>query len=106
MRVGETSEGQLKQAPKEKEKKSNKKYPKMSRWTHEENVLYKRFLRQNSRKFTHNCSKKFLKFEKMSYEIGSKTPNQCRSHHQKMIIKFKTIQNIILGRVYEEGSEV
>lgn len=31
----------------------------------------------------------------MSIFIESKTPNQCRSHHQKMMTKFGTIQTII-----------
>lgn len=31
----------------------------------------------------------------MSEHIISKSPGQCRSHHQKVLRKYKTIENII-----------
>lgn len=31
----------------------------------------------------------------MSHFIQSKNPEQCRSHHQKMVLKHGSIQNII-----------
>ena len=34
---------------------------------------------------------------KMSSEIKGKTSAQCRSHHQKMIKHYKTIEGIIAG---------
>ena len=43
--------------------------------------------------------KAFNLFVKMSDFIESKTPNQCRSHHQKVIKKFKTIEEAIKNYV-------
>ena len=95
-----------KPAHESKAKKNTQKQPKISRWTPEENVLYLRFLKHNQDKFTGKCPKKFLKFERMSFEIESKTPDQCRSHHQKMMMRYKSVENIIRGRVPGEESEV
>jgi hypothetical protein len=39
--------------------------------------------------------KKSGKFIKMANFIGSKTENQCRSHHQKMLLTYKSIENIM-----------
>jgi len=36
--------------------------------------------------------KAFNLFVKMSDFIQSKSPNQCRSHHQKVMKKFKTLE--------------
>lgn len=33
----------------------------------------------------------------MSSFMGSRTPKQCRSHHQKMFRKFNTVDEIIRG---------
>ena len=44
----------------------------------------------------------------MSKAVKTKSPTQCRSHHQKMLIKYETYENIIDGleKLYNGVSEV
>lgn len=41
----------------------------------------------------------------MSEHVKSKNSTQCRSHHQKMLAHYKTIQNIIRCLSYEEPED-
>ena len=34
-------------------------------------------------------------YDKLSAFIGSRSPSQCRSHHQKMFDKFKYVSKIV-----------
>jgi len=55
-----------------------------------------RFLKINEERFKNiKQLKKKKNFEKMSFFMASKDANQCRSHHQKMLMKFKSIPGIL-----------
>lgn len=65
---------------------------KIKRWTKEESQLYENFIEMYADIFNDPSSKRVTKiFIFMSKYIGTKTPSQCRSHHQKF---FKKIQNL------------
>ena len=73
-------------------KKSKKKH-----WKPQENSKYVQFLRENMSLFEKNREdKRLMKINiLMSNYVKSKNSNQCRSHHQKMLAHYKTIENII-----------
>lgn len=57
---------------------------KIKRWTHEECRMYEEFILHHSAVMNDSSVKRTEKiFLSMSEFIGSKTPSQCRSHHQK-----------------------
>lgn len=78
-----------------------KKAPKLSNvgrliWTYEENAGYLRFLEANCELF--RCYRKrrhFKVFCLLSKEIRTRTINQIKSHHQKMLKKHLTIEAVI-----------
>jgi hypothetical protein len=74
-------------------KKSKKKH-----WKAHENRKYVEFLRNNMSLFERNREDKRLMRINilMSNHVRSKNSTQCRSHHQKMLAHYKTIDNIIL----------
>ncbi|CAD8113287.1 unnamed protein product [Paramecium sonneborni] len=57
---------------------SKKIQKKAGHWNKEEHESYLRFLEENA-----NHSKGHRLFKRMSQIIGTRTPSQCRSHHQK-----------------------
>lgn len=63
-----------------------------TRWTMEEDLMYMRFLMMNKKFFecenTRRTGKVFMHLSKMMN--GARTPNQCKSHHQKMQMASKT----------------
>ena len=67
-------------------KKTNEK---IKRWTKEEGQRYDKFIEMHMEIFSDtNKKKRGTKiFLKMSKFIGTKTPSQCRSHHQKFYKK-------------------
>lgn len=74
---------------KTKQSKNTDLYSK--KWTVPENILYARYLKTHMSQMNNRKKKKCGKFVKMANFIGSKTENQCRSHHQKMMLTFKSI---------------
>jgi hypothetical protein len=36
----------------------------------------------------------------MSDVVESRTPSQCRTHHQKMLLRYGSIDSIIVGQSY------
>jgi hypothetical protein len=74
-------------------KKSKKKH-----WKPHENKKYVDFLRNHMELFEKNREdKRLMKINiLMSNHVKSKNSTQCRSHHQKMLAHYKTIENIIL----------
>jgi hypothetical protein len=68
-----------------------------SLWKLEENVAYMAFLNKNSHLFESNWhQRKSLKINVlMSKIIKTRSPAQCRSHHQKMMKYHQSIPNII-----------
>ncbi|CAD8112526.1 unnamed protein product [Paramecium sonneborni] len=57
---------------------SKKIQKKFGHWNQEEHLQYLRFLQENT---NHNKGQRL--FKRMSQIIGTRTPSQCRSHHQK-----------------------
>ncbi|CAD8083654.1 unnamed protein product [Paramecium primaurelia] len=57
---------------------SKKIQKKCGHWNNEEHESYLRFLQENA---NHNKGQRL--FKRMSQIIGTRTPSQCRSHHQK-----------------------
>lgn len=68
-----------------------------SLWTLQENMKYVRFLQDNRELFTSTKeNRRMLKINKMiSLSIGTRSPDQCRSHHQKMVKYHDSIEGII-----------
>lgn len=73
--------------------RKNEKY----RWTQPENQRYIRFLAKNSALFSLSFKeKKNLQInKKMSFTVKSRTPSQCHTHHQKMMMKYGSIEAIV-----------
>lgn len=80
-------------------------------WNHKENMVYLHFLREFGNLFESDWHRrKSLKINVlMSEHVKTRSPLQCRSHHQKMMKFHKDIPHIIEhlskledGRKYEE----
>ena len=55
------------------------------RWTEQENMTYLKFLLENSYVFEEpGMRKRKAIFLKMAERLGTRSPDQCRSHHQKV----------------------
>ena len=66
-------------------------------WTREENILYMRFLEENLDLFKGESHKRRIcrVYVQISQAVGTRTPDQCRSHHQKMMKWHRSIKGII-----------
>lgn len=66
-------------------------------WLFEENLRYKSFLEKNLHLFESDSSvRRQARVNVMvSREVGTRSSDQCRSHHQKMMKYHKTVPNII-----------
>ncbi|CAD8068861.1 unnamed protein product [Paramecium sonneborni] len=65
-------------------KKPKKEHINTGHWSTEEHTTYINFLQQYESIMTSSMMKKTSKiFKQMSELIGTRTPSQCRSHHQK-----------------------
>jgi hypothetical protein len=73
-------------------------------WNYTENKQYLKFLMSNKHVFALPLQeKKKLKVNVMlSKRIPTRLSTQCHSHHQKMVIKFGSVDNIIseLNQIY------
>lgn len=83
-----------------------KKSSKKKHWKAHENQKYIEFLKENKDLFEKDREdKRLMKINiMMSKSVRTKNATQCRSHHQKMLVHYKTIENIILF-LGEEKSE-
>ena len=91
--------------------KSENSHPQSGkRWSQEENLKFCLFMTFFQDIFTHKkyrqCSRIFKKF---SLYLGDRTPRQCRSHFQKMILRFKTplkacsyYQKLVGKKIFDE----
>lgn len=67
-----------------------KKYISTGEWTEKENQIYINFLEKHRKMFESEFLRRSTKvFRKMSSLLRRRDSEQCRSHHQKLIIKFK-----------------
>lgn len=66
-------------------------------WKLNENIAYMNFLKANEALFSGSkIERKYMKINMLMIEyIKSRSPAQCRSHHQKMAIHHGDIQNIV-----------
>ena len=73
---------------------SDRKY---NKWSEEENLSYCFFLQANLNEFNPDrCRRTKNFFNRMSEFLEEERDNeQCRSHHQKMLKKYGTVEKII-----------
>ena len=65
-------------------------------WTEMEKIKYITFIASNTEMVSDRLTRRKKKvFEKMSRAIKTRTPTQCRSHHQKCMKRFHTLDRII-----------
>lgn len=84
---------------------NKKTMEKIKRWTKEESALYEQFIEMYADIFNDPSSKRVTKiFIFMSKYIGSKTPSQCRSHHQKFFKKIQSMKS--LGGMNSSSSNI
>ena len=69
------------------------------RWTYEECNLYKHFIKINKTYFRNQIYQNQKMFRMMSEFIKTKSPTQCRSHHQKFLKK-------VLEEIDQNNSEI
>lgn len=74
-----------------------KKHDRYQRWSKEENMEYVSFLEHHKGQFIIEKGRKRKNlFMHMSDELKHQRDNeQCRTHHEKMMKKYKTVQGII-----------
>lgn len=85
---------------KEKERLQGK-----GKWTREEQRAYIQFIRENMAEMETKLMRKSRKvFLNMSKLVRTRTADQCRSHHQKILLYHKGLEEIV--RFYEQESTV
>ena len=68
--------------------KPNKKKLRIGGWSTQENQIYLNFVVQNVDDFATEKARRTLKvFHRLSKILKKRTPDQCRSHHQKLQMK-------------------
>lgn len=97
--VKRSTQGKMVEGSRYKISKKGKKNFTSYYWSLEENKRYSEFLKLHPELFDLSVSqKKNLRVNvMMSKKIKSRTPQQCHSHHQKMVKKYGNIENIIVG---------
>ncbi len=65
-------------------------------WSLTELMFYLKFLKRFRRTFESSRAMRKAKiYETMALEIGSRSTQQCTSHHQKMVKKYGGVQKIL-----------
>ena len=78
----------------------NKKKYLAGTWSAWENYVYLRFMGDNHNQFLTERERRRCKvFFRLAKILKKRTPDQCRSHHQKLQIKFKDNLKTIMGVV-------
>lgn len=68
--------------------KPSKKKLRVGGWSGKENAVYLNFMRENVDDFTTEKARRTTKvFFRLSKILKKRTPDQCRSHHQKLQMK-------------------
>ena len=80
-----------------KEQKNRQKV--YSKWTKDENIEYARFLMAHLEEFDRKDGRRSLYFFNLMASTlqNGRNNQQCRSHHQKMEKKFKTVEAIVFA---------
>lgn len=72
-------------------------------WGLEENQVYLAFIQENRDDFTSEQARRRRKvFYRLSKLLKKRTPDQCRSHHQKLQLKFRDDIDRIIEHLAEE----
>lgn len=76
------------------------------RWTEEENLIYVNFLEKHQDEFASDSKRRSSKFfKKMADQLQiGKSNLQCRSHHQKMVNRYGSVQQLL--QAFSAGEEV
>lgn len=90
--------------------KVNKKRYSAGSWSSSENYIYYCFMRSNYNDFlTERERRKRKVFFRLSQILKRRTPDQCRSHHQKLQLKFNddlpTIMNEVNKKIQKSLAE-
>lgn len=81
----------------------NKRKCKVGEWSYQENQVYLQFMIDNIIEFsTESARRRARVFFRLSKILKRRTPDQCRSHHQKLQIKFKDDLVAIINEVYRK----
>ena len=81
----------IRESQRESPRESIKKY-----WTEEENLLYIAFFKRYPHFAESYAQRKANKiFIQMSKLITTRVPSQIKSHHQKLLMKYKTLDSVI-----------
>ena len=65
-------------------------------WTEAENMKYAEYLKMNFGLMHDKLGRRTKKiFERMSRLIKTRCPTQCRSHHQKCMKKYQSMERIV-----------
>lgn len=79
------------------------------KWEKNENIVYAHFLRDNLLTLQASPGRMPSRFfKRMSAALdGERNNHQCRTHHQKMLLKFSTIEKVIseLGNFSDKESD-
>lgn len=69
-------------------------------WNSRENFIYLKFMVDNTEDFRTETNRRKTKvFFRLSKILKKRTPDQCRSHHQKLQLKYKDDLNAIMKEV-------
>ena len=69
-------------------------------WNSKENYVYLKFMAQNAEDFkTETNRRKSKVFFRLSKILKKRTPDQCRSHHQKLQLKYNDNLALIMKEV-------
>ena len=72
-------------------------------WNYQENQIYLQFMIENINDFlTEKSRRKTKVFFRLSKILKKRTPDQCRSHHQKLQLKYKDDLYSIIGEVHKK----
>lgn len=92
----ELSEAQTISRRPKRNKQIVRKLPKkvFGQWSEDEHFAYLSFVHTFPQIFDKAVTKSMHSFKKMAQFIRTRTPTQCRSHHQKMLLN-PYVQNIV-----------
>ena len=76
------------------ESQEGKKYEE-GRWTEAEKLYYFIFLEVHRGKFVASSKRLWKIYKALSQYVGTRSPEQCRSHHRKLLLRYLTVENII-----------
>lgn len=80
--------------------KPNKRKLRVGGWSSRENTIYLHFMRHNLDDFRTEKSRRTTKvFFRLSKILKKRTPDQCRSHHQKLQMKHKDDVEAIMEEI-------